>query len=89
METIKEIVLKSMDSKTVRYSVVKSNECGKLKYGIEVCESCKNGTLKETVDNISDSKKEVLNLIDYLSENVIDTAHFKDIVEDYMYSHAN
>ncbi len=86
METIKEIVLKSMGNKTIHYRILENNKSGKTKYGIEICESYKDSTLKETIENISNSKEDVLNLINYLSENVIDTAHFKDVVEDYMYS---
>lgn len=86
METIKKIVLKSMNNKMVSYSIIKNNKEGKTIYGIEIRENHKNYTLKETVEDISDNKKYVLNLVNYLSENVIDTAHFKDIVKDYMYS---
>ena len=85
MKIIKEIILKSMGNKTIRYNMLESKINGKTTYGIKIYEKYKERALEEAIEGISDSKEDVLNLINYLSENVVDTAHFKDIVEDYMY----
>ena len=83
MQIIKKSILKSM-GKTICYGVLENNNNGKISYGIEISETYKNKTQNEKIENISDNKNTVIDLINYLSENVVDTAHFKDIVEDYI-----
>lgn len=84
MQPIKEVILKSMGDKVIRYFLlVDHNDGGKTMYGICILEEINGTSLKEKIEGISENKDFVLELINYLSENVIDTAHFKDIVEDY------
>lgn len=89
METIKEIVLKSMNNKTVRYDILENRKNGKISYGIKIFENYNGNVQEEVAENISDNKETVLKLINYLSENVIDTAHFKDVIEDYEFLTSN
>lgn len=84
MQIIKEIILKSMNNKTIRYGILESKENNDIKYGIGIYETYKGNTMNETFNDISDKKEVVINLINYLSENAVDTAHFKDIIEDYI-----
>lgn len=53
-------------------------------YGIELI--LRSSSINESVkvEDISQDKTEVLNLIDCLSENGIDTIHFRDVIEDYI-----
>ena len=53
-------------------------------YGIELV--LRSNSINESVkvEDISQDKKEVLNLIECLSENGIDTIHFRDVIEDYI-----
>lgn len=83
MQIIKEVNLSSMKNKTIRYAILESKVENKIAYGIYISENINGTVLEEKIERISESKDFVLNLINYLSENVIDTAHFKDIVGDY------
>lgn len=53
-------------------------------YGIELI--LRSNSINESVkvEDISRDKTEVLNLIDCLSENGVDTIHFRDVIEDYI-----
>ncbi len=84
MEMIREITLKSMNNKIVRYYILENCESGQNKYGIGILEIFNGITKEEKVENISGSKTFVLNLIDYLCDNAVDTAHLEDIVVDFI-----
>ena len=86
MKTIEEVVLKCVGDKIIQYFLLtNTDEYGKVMYGICISEQIKgNVSTRETIENISDDKNFVSDLINHLSENVIDTVHFKDIVDDYM-----
>lgn len=53
-------------------------------YGIELV--LRSDSINESVkvEDISQDKAEVLNLIDCLSENGVSTIHFRDVIEDYI-----
>ena len=53
-------------------------------YGIELV--LRSDSINESVkvEDISQNKAEVLNLIDCLSENGVGTIHFRDVIEDYI-----
>lgn len=86
MKTIEEVVLKCVGNKIIRYFLLtNTDEYSKVMYGICISEQIKDNVLaKEKIENISDDKNFVSDIINHLSENIIDTVHFKDIVDDYM-----
>lgn len=83
MKNLREVALKSMKNKSIRYFISKNEEGKDIKYGITILEICSGKKYEEKIENISNSESFVLNLIDFLYDNAIDTAHFKDIVEDF------
>ncbi len=83
MEIIREITLKSMENKIIRYFILKNCESAFIKYGIGIQEVCDGKFNEEKIENISSNKDFVLELIDYLCDHAIDTTHFRDIVEDF------
>lgn len=84
MQIIKEVKLKSMGNKIIQYKLLTNKTYeNKIMYGIAVSEkSGDNIIFEEKIEDISNDKSFVLNLINYLSDNAVDTAHFKDVIED-------
>lgn len=77
-------IQKTLNQRVLEYSLCENeSEDGKL-YGIQLASNSKNSNEKITIENISSKKDFVVNLINILHENCIDTIHFKDIVEDYI-----
>lgn len=70
--------------KVIKYNICESEYSGHTHYGIHIIEQIGEDQIEETIENISPNKNFVCDLLTYLCENLIDTVHFKDIVEDYL-----
>ena len=85
VENLYEKSLHSMANKTIRYNLCETSDGDINHYEVQICENSPKINREETIESISPDKKFVCELIEYLCENVIDTAHFNDIVQDYIW----
>lgn len=77
---------KFLGGRTLKYSILEN--CNNS-YGINLSVLSKNNTEEVYVENISNNKNFIINLISILYENAIDTIHFKDIIEDKIIDYKN
>lgn len=89
IKTFCEKNLSSMGGKIIRYNLCEVKYGSYIHYGIQIAEHIGKTHNKETLENISTNKDFVHELLLYLCENLIDTVHFKDIVEDYLLKSEN
>lgn len=66
----------------VFYSLSDTVIKGENMYGIEVSSLCDQKEISEAIHNISTSREEVINIIQYLYENSVKTEVFRDIISD-------
>lgn len=71
-------------SRIIEYNLCESNDINKKFYGIQV--KLISEAIKEEIkiEDISFNLDFVMNIINYLYENAVDTVHCKDIIEDYI-----
>lgn len=81
-EKIHTLIQESLGGRVLEYNLYEDNR----NYGIELTLSSDSLNEKVKMDNISNDKEMVVELIDYLYENAVDTIHAKDVVEDYISS---
>ena len=70
--------------RTLIYSLCKSKNKEESQYGIQLVMTSEKEKEEVMIQDISNNKNYVMNLITYLYENAIDTIHLKDVVEDYI-----
>ncbi len=70
--------------RVIEYNLYESGDISEKYYGIQV--KLISDKVKEEIkiENISCDINFVMNIIDYLYENAVDTVHCKDIIEDYI-----
>lgn len=87
VKEVYEKVLSVEILKTIRYSIVEKLIDGFVHYGIKISSVVGDSDEREdtAVELISRDKEIVEKLIEYLYENSVDTIHFKDVVEDYIF----
>ena len=73
-----------MNNKIIKYNICEFECDGQMHYGIQIAEKSGRDYKEETIEGISPNKNFVYSLLLYLHENIIDTVHFKDIVNDYI-----
>lgn len=73
-------------NKTINYSLCSSkNDTGRQSYGIRI-ESCVDSIKSESIiENISDNKDLVNEIIKYLYQNCIDDTCLRDIIHDLLF----
>ncbi len=76
--------LSAMNNKVIKYNVCESKCDSQMHYGIQIVEDVGENHNEETIEGISTSENFVYNLLSYLYDNIIDTVHFRDIVDDYI-----
>lgn len=84
---IKNLLEKSitmMNNKIIKYNICEHKHDNQIHYGIQIIEKNGRNYKEEIIKGISPNKNFVYSLLLYLYENIIDTVHFKDIVNDYM-----
>jgi hypothetical protein len=74
-----------MGGKVIDYNVCEDEHDNAIHYGIQVTDRTGEDYNEEMIEDISPSKDFIYNLLMYLYENSIDTVHFRDIVEDYIF----
>lgn len=79
-----DLIQKSLNQRVLEYSLCENESEDGKSYGIQLASNSKNSSERITIENISSKKDFIINLINILYENSIDTIHFKDIVEDYI-----
>ncbi len=84
IKNIYEKKLPIMNNKILKYNLCEGEEGNRTNYGIQLTEDTDKIHREEIIWDISSDKNFVNNLLMYLSENVIDTVHFRDIIEDYI-----
>ena len=72
--------------RTLKYNLCETQSEDGLQYGIQLIVNSENQKEEIAIENISNNKQYVLDLITYLYENAIDTIHFRDVIIDYMNS---
>lgn len=77
-------IQKTLNQRVLEYSLCENESENGKSYGIQLVSNSRNSNEKIIIENISSKKDFVINLINILHENCIDTIHFKDIVEDYI-----
>ena len=84
---IKNLYEKNFSSleKTVFYNLTCDKFGGKKNWGIQIITKTNGYAEEETIKNISLDEKFVKKIINYLYENSVDTIHFKDVIEDYIF----
>ena len=70
--------------KIINYNICKTNSGISEIYGINISETEMNKTKEQTIENISFSYDEVMNILRFLYENSIGIISFKDIIEDLL-----
>ena len=85
-ENIYILCQRSFGGRKLEYNLCESENDSILNktYGIELILRSADINESVRVEDISPNKREVLNLIDCLSENGVDTIHFRDVIEDYI-----
>ena len=83
-EKIYELNQSFLGNRTLKYNLCENKGENGLYYGIQLVVSSQDNTEEVAIENISEDKQYVLNLITYLYENAIDTIHFKDVIIDYI-----
>lgn len=72
--------------RTLKYNLCETENEEGLQYGIQLIVNSESQKEEIAIENISNNKQYVLDLITYLYENAIDTIHFRDVIIDYMNS---
>lgn len=86
-ENVYVLSQRSFGGRELEYNLCESENDSILNnktYGIELV--LRSDSINESVkvEDISQNKTEVLDLINCLSENGVSTIHFRDIIEDYI-----
>lgn len=73
-------------NRTIEYNLEENVRDNQILYGLEVKLISSKINEKVKIEDISNDVNFVMNIINYLYENAIDTVHCRDVIDDYILS---
>jgi len=86
IKNIYKLNQKNFLNRTIEYNLEENKKDNQILYGLEVKLISDKITEKVKIEDISNDINFVMNIMNYLYENAVDTIHCKDVIEDYMLS---